>query len=190
MAERKFRVYSRREIEGMIADGRTIFILDQYVVKADFWRPYHPGGDKAILHMVGRDATDEVTAYVLPMPILPTLHWNYSSLTDYFRHVVSIPSKQSSRCTAIELGESREDGTTSSPPSRAATSDRWQTVIMMTSRVIARDAKIRAAQLPVTPLLFLTTSIPLCESGILLADQHHQHRRYLRWSLTMMACRT
>ncbi|KAI0381068.1 fatty acid desaturase [Hypomontagnella monticulosa] len=62
MAERKFRVYSRREIEGMIADGRTIFILDQYVVKADFWRPYHPGGDKAILHMVGRDATDEVTA--------------------------------------------------------------------------------------------------------------------------------
>ncbi|KAI2622652.1 fatty acid desaturase [Hypomontagnella submonticulosa] len=62
MTERKFRVYSRREIEGLIADGRTIFILDQYVVKADFWRPYHPGGDKAILHMVGRDATDEVTA--------------------------------------------------------------------------------------------------------------------------------
>lgn len=55
-------MYSRREIEGLIADGRTIFILDQYVVKADFWRPYHPGGDKAILHMVGRDATDEVTA--------------------------------------------------------------------------------------------------------------------------------
>jgi delta8-fatty-acid desaturase len=25
---------------------------------------YHPGGDKAIRHMVGRDATDEVTRYV------------------------------------------------------------------------------------------------------------------------------
>lgn len=53
---------SRREIEGLIADGRMVFILDQYVIKADAWAPYHPGGDKAIRHMIGRDATDEVTA--------------------------------------------------------------------------------------------------------------------------------
>lgn len=54
------RVWSRREIEGLIADGRKIIILDDQVIKADAWCPFHPGGDKAILHMVGRDATDEI----------------------------------------------------------------------------------------------------------------------------------
>ncbi|KAI5854099.1 fatty acid desaturase [Durotheca rogersii] len=62
MAEREYPVLSRRAIEGLIADGRNIFIVDQYVFKADPWLQYHPGGDKAILHMVGRDATSEVTA--------------------------------------------------------------------------------------------------------------------------------
>ncbi|OTA95964.1 hypothetical protein M434DRAFT_393260 [Hypoxylon sp. CO27-5] len=66
MAERTYPVLSRRRIEGLIADGRCIFILDQYVFKADPWLKYHPGGDKAILHMVGRDATDEVTALHSP----------------------------------------------------------------------------------------------------------------------------
>ncbi|KAI5919711.1 fatty acid desaturase [Camillea tinctor] len=66
MAEKTYPLLSRRQIEGLIADGRSIFILDQYVVKADPWLQYHPGGDKAILHMVGRDATDEVTALHSP----------------------------------------------------------------------------------------------------------------------------
>lgn len=55
---------SRRQIEGLIAEGRAIFILNQEVIKADAWMPYHPGGDIAIRHMIGRDATDEVTVYV------------------------------------------------------------------------------------------------------------------------------
>jgi cytochrome b involved in lipid metabolism len=58
-------VLSRSEIEGLIADGKYIFILDNKVIKADSWINYHPGGLKAIQHMVGRDATDEVTAFVL-----------------------------------------------------------------------------------------------------------------------------
>lgn len=58
---RSYPVISRREIEAHIAEGRTIFILGEYVIKADAWLKYHPGGDKAIMHMVGRDATDEVT---------------------------------------------------------------------------------------------------------------------------------
>jgi delta8-fatty-acid desaturase len=45
-----------------MADGRKIIILDGQVVRADAWLPYHPGGDKAILHMVGRDGTDEIKA--------------------------------------------------------------------------------------------------------------------------------
>jgi sphingolipid 8-(E)-desaturase len=58
----RYRTLSRREIEGLIATGRKIFIVDGYVLKADAWLPYHPGGDHSILHMVGRDATDEVNA--------------------------------------------------------------------------------------------------------------------------------
>lgn len=58
----KERVWSRREVEGLIADGRKIIILQNQVIKADAWLPYHPGGDKSILHMIGRDATDEITA--------------------------------------------------------------------------------------------------------------------------------
>jgi delta8-fatty-acid desaturase len=63
--DRKSRVLSRREIEAQIANGRSIVIVDNKVLKVDAWLPYHPGGDKAIRHMVGRDATDEVTRYVL-----------------------------------------------------------------------------------------------------------------------------
>lgn len=55
---------SRREVEGLIADGKSIIIVDQKVLKVDPWLKYHPGGDKAIMHMVGRDATDEVNALV------------------------------------------------------------------------------------------------------------------------------
>jgi sphingolipid 8-(E)-desaturase len=59
---RKDILYSRRQVEGLIADGRTIIIVDQKILKVDSWLKYHPGGDKAIMHMVGRDATDELNA--------------------------------------------------------------------------------------------------------------------------------
>jgi len=65
--ERSLPVLSRREVEALIADGRAVFILDDYVLKVDAWIKYHPGGDKAIMHMVGRDATDEVTVCVFPL---------------------------------------------------------------------------------------------------------------------------
>jgi cytochrome b involved in lipid metabolism len=60
MEARKSRVFARREIEDQIANGRAIVIVDSKVLKVDAWLPYHPGGAKAIRHMVGRDATDEV----------------------------------------------------------------------------------------------------------------------------------
>jgi delta8-fatty-acid desaturase len=62
--KRKARVFSRSEVEALIASGRSIVIVDNKVLKVDAWLPYHPGGDKAIQHMVGRDATDEVTRYI------------------------------------------------------------------------------------------------------------------------------
>ncbi len=64
--QRTYPVLARREVEALIAEGRTIIIVEQHVLKVDAWRQYHPGGDKAILHMVGRDATDEVNWFVPP----------------------------------------------------------------------------------------------------------------------------
>jgi delta8-fatty-acid desaturase len=57
-------LFSRREVEGLIAEGKAIIIVDQKVLKVDPWIKYHPGGDCAIRHMIGRDATDEVNAFV------------------------------------------------------------------------------------------------------------------------------
>ncbi|KAG9249148.1 fatty acid desaturase-domain-containing protein [Calycina marina] len=63
---RKDTTLSRRRIEGLIADGRSIIIADGMVLKVDAWMKYHPGGDIAIRHMVGRDATDEINALHSP----------------------------------------------------------------------------------------------------------------------------
>jgi delta8-fatty-acid desaturase len=59
---RKEVILSRNQVESMIADGKTVIILDNKVLMVDAWLKYHPGGDKAIMHVVGRDATDEVNA--------------------------------------------------------------------------------------------------------------------------------
>ncbi|CAK7236742.1 hypothetical protein SBRCBS47491_009740 [Sporothrix bragantina] len=58
--KKTYPLMSREEIEALIAQGRKIVIVDQHVLKVDAWLPYHPGGAKSIMHMVGKDATDEV----------------------------------------------------------------------------------------------------------------------------------
>lgn len=62
--ERTYPLMSRADVETLIAQGRSIVIVDQYVMKLDAWIPYHPGGRKSIMHMVGKDATDEVNGFV------------------------------------------------------------------------------------------------------------------------------
>jgi len=58
--DRDTRIITPREVEGMIADGRTVVILDDMVLRLDGWLDKHPGGKLAIMHMIGRDATDEI----------------------------------------------------------------------------------------------------------------------------------
>ncbi|PHH69749.1 hypothetical protein CDD83_5628 [Cordyceps sp. RAO-2017] len=59
---RSYPVMTRDEVEALIGCGHKIVIFQNYILKVDPWLPYHPGGDKAILHMVGRDATAEIEA--------------------------------------------------------------------------------------------------------------------------------
>ncbi|KAJ4862228.1 fatty acid desaturase domain-containing protein [Trichoderma breve] len=58
--KRVLPLMTRDEIEAMIASGKHIIIHGGYVLRLDGWLQYHPGGPKAIMHMVGRDATDWV----------------------------------------------------------------------------------------------------------------------------------
>lgn len=55
------QILSPETVDGMIANGDTIVILEDYVLRLNSWLERHPGGRLAILHMVGRDATDEIT---------------------------------------------------------------------------------------------------------------------------------
>ncbi|KAI6756872.1 hypothetical protein HG530_011470 [Fusarium avenaceum] len=50
-------------VERLIADGQTIVVYEDSFLRLDGWMDRHPGGRLAVLHMVGRDATDEMQAY-------------------------------------------------------------------------------------------------------------------------------
>lgn len=53
-------VLSATVIEQSIDEGHIIVVYEGYALKLDGWLDKHPGGRLAILHMVGRDATDEI----------------------------------------------------------------------------------------------------------------------------------
>jgi delta8-fatty-acid desaturase len=41
----------------------VLIIYNSQLINATKWAPSHPGGALALLHFVGRDATDEIDAY-------------------------------------------------------------------------------------------------------------------------------
>lgn len=49
-----------QDVKNRIADGQSIVIFEDCVLRLDSWLGTHPGGPLAIQHMVGRDATDEI----------------------------------------------------------------------------------------------------------------------------------
>ncbi|RYN48430.1 Delta 8-(E)-sphingolipid desaturase [Alternaria tenuissima] len=59
----RHRIIAPAEIERQIAQGEPIVIHEGYVLHLGEWIDRHPGGRLAILHMVGRDATDEINIY-------------------------------------------------------------------------------------------------------------------------------
>lgn len=56
--------WTREQVAARILAGETIIILRDKVVRVpQAWLASHPGGSLAILHFVGRDASDEVEAF-------------------------------------------------------------------------------------------------------------------------------
>lgn len=54
-------VLSVEAVDAMIAKGDIIVIFQDNVLRLNSWLSKHPGGRLAILHMVGRDATEEIS---------------------------------------------------------------------------------------------------------------------------------
>lgn len=63
-------IISPDEIKRRVDDGEPVVIYNGYVLHLGEWINRHPGGKLAILHMVGRDATDEIDMYVFCAPAL------------------------------------------------------------------------------------------------------------------------
>ncbi|KAE8453686.1 hypothetical protein EG329_009197 [Mollisiaceae sp. DMI_Dod_QoI] len=59
----KTTILDPSHIETLIENGNAIVIYNKIVFKLDSWLRHHPGGDKTILHFVGRDATDQINAF-------------------------------------------------------------------------------------------------------------------------------
>ena len=58
------QVWTREQVATRILNGDTLFVLNNNLVRVPpSWLAAHPGGTLAILHYVGRDATDEVEAF-------------------------------------------------------------------------------------------------------------------------------
>lgn len=70
------KVLSPQQVTDLIAKGKVIVIYKDHVLNLGPWLKYHPGGDKAVYHMVGRDATDEMLAYHSPQSINAFTKWS------------------------------------------------------------------------------------------------------------------
>ncbi|KAI0118155.1 fatty acid desaturase-domain-containing protein [Nemania sp. FL0031] len=57
------RMLTPQAVKQMIAEGHAIVVFEDSVLRLDSWLSRHPGGRLAILHMIGKDATDEMTVY-------------------------------------------------------------------------------------------------------------------------------
>lgn len=74
------KILSRAQISDLIAQGKVIVIFKNKVLNLTGWLKYHPGGDKAVYHMVGRDATDEMLAYHSEESISAFSRWKIGSI--------------------------------------------------------------------------------------------------------------
>ncbi|KAH7345795.1 hypothetical protein BKA66DRAFT_448073 [Pyrenochaeta sp. MPI-SDFR-AT-0127] len=76
---------SRNMIERWINQGNPIVIYERCALQLGVWVDQHPGGRLTILHMVGRDATDEINMYVVRSRDTKRLSsaWEYRNLVPY-----------------------------------------------------------------------------------------------------------
>ncbi len=112
---------SAQKVEQLIAQGKPVVIHEGYALNISKWIDSHPGGRLAILHMVGRDATDEINMYaILYRPELTRLHVTYknhrtdSTCRSYHSNKALLMMKK------YRIGRVQSPWTNFEPPIRAA----------------------------------------------------------------------
>ncbi|CAG8535117.1 2251_t:CDS:2 [Cetraspora pellucida] len=51
---------TKQEVEKRVQNGQILIIYNNKVYKLNKWIKYHPGGELAIINMIGKDATDAI----------------------------------------------------------------------------------------------------------------------------------
>ena len=82
------KVLSRSEIIDMITDGKAIVIYKNNVLNLTPWIPRHPGGEMAVYHMIGRDATDEMIAYHSKETVDTFTKWKVGKIDYYWENLL------------------------------------------------------------------------------------------------------
>ncbi|CAG8534726.1 11097_t:CDS:1 [Racocetra persica] len=54
---------TKREVEQRVRNGQMLIIYNNKVYKLNKWIKYHPGGELAIINMIGKDATDAINVF-------------------------------------------------------------------------------------------------------------------------------
>lgn len=103
------KVLSRCQIADLIALGKIIVIYKKSVLNLTAWLKYHPGGDKAVYHMVGRDATDEMLAYHSEESVAVFSRWKIGTINyEWHNMLPPIQGAVYTHATATKLGQAGE----------------------------------------------------------------------------------
>ncbi|KAG7663229.1 SLD [[Candida] subhashii] len=86
--ERAPKTLKRSEIIDLISQGKAIVIYKNNVLNLTNWIPKHPGGDKAVYHLVGRDASDEMNAYHSDETIAIFTRWKIGQIDYYWENLL------------------------------------------------------------------------------------------------------
>lgn len=113
------KILTPEAIEGLIAEGKIIVIYENCVLNLTSWLRFHPGGDKAVYHMVGRDATDEMLAYHSAESIAVFKKWKIGEIDYQWKNLLppiqgaEYPRNHTSASSSLERkldSESPSDG--------------------------------------------------------------------------------
>lgn len=135
---------SRTQIDHRIASGDALVIYDGLVLRLNSWLPRHPGGDKSILHMVGRDATDEINGYHAKETIRRMKGFSIGCINQSTPWVNRIPPIQGGY-TNIDVEEFEDEGIVMDGSSDSSDSDAPDVRTRKKNETVSRQAPISKA---------------------------------------------
>ncbi|CZR61058.1 related to delta 8-sphingolipid desaturase [Phialocephala subalpina] len=110
-------------VEALVEDGHAVLVYNKSVLKLDSWLKHHPGGDKAILHFVGRDATDQINAFHSEETKESMLRYQIGVINKNWHNFIPPIQRASDGKNILELGREKkkserdDESGTSSPSS-------------------------------------------------------------------------